>query len=186
MFSRFVKRVTSQCDFTCTWAFCPIASQTDLQHYITMAFLTAAIKKPAANDFRPEPRIETRVVRDGVITMLGAGESYRPSRPQSRPPSRDRAPGPPRADVYRARESRGRSPVTDSYHPGSRDRSPRRRTSPYRRSPARDYRARSPPTRARSPPRRYSPRRDDDRRDRARSPRNDRYGVPFGKTFQPR
>lgn len=128
----------------------------------------------SANLRRPEPRIETRVVSDGVITMLGNGESYRPNRPQSR----DRTP--PRTDTYRSgrdRSPRRSPPATDSYHPGSRDRSPRRRLSPYRRSPPRDnYRTRSPP-RARSPPRRYSPRRDDDRRDRARSPKNARYEV---------
>jgi hypothetical protein len=124
---------------------------------------------------RPEPRISTRVERDGVTTMLGFGESYRPNRPESRGRT------PPRTDTFRSDRERSprrpRSPpATDSYHPNSRDRSPRRR-SPIRRSPPRDsWRTRSPP-RARSPPRRFSPRREDDRRERARSPRNDRYKV---------
>jgi hypothetical protein len=115
---------------------------------------------------------------DGEVTRMGAGESYRPAaRPRS----------PPRTDSFRGdrdrdrspRRERARTPPTDSWHPSSRDRSPRRRsrTPPRReRSPLRDnWRSRQrSPIRARTPPRRFSPRRDEDRRPRSPVRRDER------------
>lgn len=115
---------------------------------------------------------------DGEVTRMGAGESYRPT-------ARPRSPN--RTDSFRGdrerdrspRRERARTPPTDSWHPGDRDRSPRRRsrTPPRRdRSPLRDnWRARPrSPIRGRTPPRRFSPRRDEDRRPRSPVRRDDR------------
>ncbi|RDW88048.1 hypothetical protein BP6252_00080 [Coleophoma cylindrospora] len=149
---------------------------------------------------------------DGEVTMLGAGESYRPAggRPRSPPPradtfraDRDRSPRRDRARTplrdrqrsppYRER-ARTPPPASDSYYPGSRNRSPirrRSRTPPYRsrdRTPARDvpnWRARDRP---RSPFRPRSPRNRSPPRARspfrARSPPRNR--SPFRARSPPR
>jgi hypothetical protein len=57
---------------------------------------------------------------DGRTTFLGAGESYRPAAHARSPPRRV---SPQRIDTFRSRDRspprRARSPVGDSYHPGT-------------------------------------------------------------------